>query len=197
MSNQENVNRVVRLIAEQGFDRASQSLSKLLKTGAGIELKKVEMVDISLISEQLTTENQEVIGSFVGIEGKAPLKFLFYVQTKGAYWLTDLLMNNAPGTTGEFNEYVSSTVQEIANILASAIANTFTNDFQISFKPTPPMVFNDFSAALFQELICETAAEDNKVLLLESRFVVMKVHLPCCIFVIPMPGSYKILSEIL
>ena len=33
----EPVNRVVRLIAEQSIDRASQSLSKMLKAGAAIE----------------------------------------------------------------------------------------------------------------------------------------------------------------
>jgi len=193
MSN-EPINRAVRLIAEQSIDRASQSLSKMLKAGASIDLKRVGMVDIADITTDLNGENQEVIGSFVDLLGDAPFKFLFYVQTKGAFMLTDLLLKRKSGTTLQYDENVSGTIQEIGNILASAVANTFANDFQISFKPTPPVVFNDFAASLFEGLIFQAAGEDNQILLIESRLVIMKIHLPCRIFVIPMPGSYKILE---
>ena len=108
--------------------------------------------------------------------------------------LTDLLLKNEPGTTLQVNEYVSSTIQEIGNILATAIANTFTGNFQISFKPTPPVVFNDYAATLFEDLILQAAAEDNKILLIESKFEIKKINLPCRIFVIPLPGAYKILE---
>ena len=77
----DTVNRAVRLIAEQGIDRASQSLSKMLRSGAVIDLKRIEMVDIADISKDLSLENHEVIGSFIDLLGDAPFKFLFYVQT--------------------------------------------------------------------------------------------------------------------
>ncbi len=190
----ESISRAVQLVAEQSIDKASQSLSKMLKAGASIELKRITMVDVADISAELSRENEEVIGSFVDLWGDAPFKFLFYVDTPGAYTLTDLLMRRTPGTTKEFDMYVSSTIQEIGNILASAVANTFSNNFQMSLKPSPPMVFNDFAATLFQELIFDAASEDNKILIMESRFEVIKMNLPCRIFVIPMPGSYKILE---
>lgn len=190
----EPVNRVVRLIAEQSIDRASQSLSKMLKAGAAIELKRIAMVDIADITAELSRESEEVIGSFVDILGDAPFKFLFYVQTEGALMLTDLLLPKKPRTPLAYDTYVSGTIQEIGNILASAVANTFANDFQINFKPTPPVVFNDFAATLFQELILEAAIENNKILLIESKLVVRKINLPCRMFIIPMPGSYKILE---
>ena len=190
----ESVNRVVRLIAEQSIDRASQSLSKMLKAGAAIELKRVEMVDIADITSDISRENQEVIGAFVDLKGDAPFKFLFYVETKGAFMLTDLYLNREHGFTLNYDEYVSSTIQEIGNILASAIANTFASDFQINFKPSPPVVLKDFSAVLFEQLIMETAIEDNKLLLIESGLVIRKIKLPCRIFIIPMPGTYKILE---
>jgi len=193
MSN-ESVNRAIRLIAEQSIDKASQSLSKMLKAGAVIDLKRIDLVDISDVMADITGENQEVTGSFVDLRGDAPFKFLFYVQTQGAFLLTDLLLNKEPGTTGNYDEYVSGTIQEIGNILASAIANTFAGNFQMSFKPTPPVVFKDYAAVLLEEMIMQTASEDNKILLIESGLVVKKINLPCRIFIIPMPGSYKILE---
>ena len=190
----ESVNRAVRMIAEHSIDKASQSLSKMLKAGASIDLKRVDMVDITEITADLSQENQEVIGSYIDLLGDAPFKFLFYVHTQGAFMLTDLLLNNEIGTTKRYDEYVSGTIQEIGNILASAIANTFAGDFQISFKPTAPIVFNDYAASVFQEMIVEVASEDNNILLIDSRLEVIKIHLPCRIFVIPMPGSYKVLE---
>ena len=190
----ESVNRAVRLIAEQSIDKASQSLSKMLKAGAAIELKRIDMVDIADITADITRENQEVTGSFVDLLGDAPFKFLFYVGVPGAFMLTDLLLNKEAGTTLNYDEYVTGTMQEIGNILASAVANTFANDFQISFKPTPPVVFKDYAAVLFEELIFQAAGDENKILLIESGLVVKKINLPCRIFVIPMPGSYKVLE---
>jgi len=190
----ESVNRAVRLIAERSIDKASQSFSKMIKLGAAIDLKRIEMVDIADISADLGGVPQEVIGSMVDLVGDAPFKFLFYVETQGAFSLTDLLLKRAPGTTVFIDEFVTSTIQEIGNILASAVANTFANDFQIDLRPTAPMVFNDFAATLFEGLIFEAAQEDNRVLMIECKFEVRKLNLPCQLFVIPMPGSYKILE---
>lgn len=194
MSSSDNVNRAIRLIAEQSIDKASQSLSKMLKAGAAIELKRIDMVDITEITADLSRLDEAVIGSFVDLVGDAPFKFLFYVDTQGAYMLTDLLLRKPVGTFKSFDLYVSSTIQEIGNILASAIANTFSAHYQMSIQPSPPQVFNDYAATLFQELLFEAAMEDNKILLMESRFEVVKNNLPCRIFFIPMPGSYKILE---
>jgi len=194
MAQSDSVNRVIRLIAEQSIDKASQSLSKMLRCGAAIELKKVDMVDVTQITMDLSSDDQEVIGSVVDLQGDAPFKFLFFVQTQGAFLLTDLLLRREPGTTKECDELVNGTVQEIGNILASAVCNTFTSDFGMSLRPTPPVVCNDFAATLFQEFIFEAAVEENKIMLIESRFEVKKVNLPCRIFVIPMPGSYKFLE---
>jgi len=175
----ESVNRAVRLIAERSIDKASQSFSKMIKLGAAIDLKRIEMVDIADISADLGGVPQEVIGSMVDLVGDAPFKFLFYVETQGAFSLTDLLLKRAPGTTVFIDEFVTSTIQEIGNILASAVANTFANDFQIDLRPTAPMVFNDFAATLFEGLIFEAAQEDNRVLMIECKFEVRKLNLPC------------------
>ena len=194
MENQESVSRAVKFIAEQSIDRASQSLSKMLKTGAQISLKNIDLVDVAEVTEQMNAKTEEVIGSFVDLWGDAPFKFLFYVETPGAFTLTDLVLRRPPGTTKSYDMIVNSTIQEIGNILASAVANTFANQFQVNLKPSPPVVFNDFAATLFSNLIMETALEDNKIFLMECKFEVVKANLPCQMFLIPMPGSYKILQ---
>lgn len=194
MESEEQVSRAVKFIAEQSIDKASMSLSKMLRTGAQIQLKNIDLVDVAEATEKVNAQTEEVIGSFVDLVGDAPFKFLFYVETQGAFALTDLLLRRPIGTIKAYDVYVSSTIQEIGNILATSVANVFSNQFQVSLKPAPPMVFNDFAGTLFQELIMEAAASDNKIFLMESRFEVLKVDLPCQMFIIPMPGSYKILQ---
>ena len=194
MNNTDSVNRAIRLVAELSIDKAAQSLSKMLKAGAAIEVKRVDMVDVTDISVELSREDHEVIGSFVDIQGDVPFKFLFYVDPQGAFRLTDMVLRKEQGTTKQCDELVLSTIHEIGNILASAVSNTFASDFQLDLKPSPPVVFNDFAATLFQELILEAAAEDNKIMIIDSKFEIKKMNLPCRIFVIPMPGSYKFLK---
>lgn len=194
MTEKNGINRMVEMVAEQSIYKASLSLSKMLKAGASIDLKRIAMADIGEVTESVNQENEEVTGAFVDLTGDAPFKFLFYVDTKGAFVLTDLLLRKEPGYTTEMSEYVTSTIQEIGNILASAVANTFSADFRISMLPSPPVVVSDFSGALFQEFLMESAMTSDKVMLLESQFNVVKASLRCRMFIVPQSGSEKILE---
>ncbi len=188
------VNRMVQMVAEQSIDRSSQVLSKMLKSGAKIELRRTFMADISEITQKANENNEEVIGSYIDLLGDAPFKFLFFVRTSDAFILTDLFIGEPVGTTTEYNEYVLSTIQEIGNIIASAISNVFVANFQIKMQPSPPVVVRDFSGCIFEEFLVEAAQEKDSLLLIESLFQVVKTEMGCYMYLLPIQGSEKILG---
>ncbi len=194
MESNENVNRAVQLVAEHSIEKSSEVLTKMLNTTAKIELKNVNFVDITEITASVNQSDFEAIGSFILLSGDAPFKFLFYVQLEDAFILTDLFIGQKVGTTKAYDEYVSSTVQEIGNILSSAISNVFASDFQIKMLPEPPSVIRDFSGTLFSELIMDMALQEDKILLIESLFEIVETELNCHMYLLPIDGSERILG---
>ncbi|HNX91075.1 MAG TPA: hypothetical protein PKG81_04390, partial [Candidatus Omnitrophota bacterium] len=79
MSDKVKLSRAVELISKLSIDKASQVFSKLIKSGARIELEKAYVADISEATAKIAADNNEVVGVYVDIVGDIPLKFLFYV----------------------------------------------------------------------------------------------------------------------
>ncbi|MBU1862722.1 MAG: chemotaxis protein CheC [Candidatus Omnitrophica bacterium] len=189
-------NRAIQLIARLSIDKASQVFSKVLKTGARIELVDVTLSDIVEVTERVNKESREIVGAFVDLTGEIPFKFLLFVDVNDSLTLCDLMLRKEMGTMKEFDIYASSAVQEIANILACAIANVFSTDFQMPLRPSPPTVVRDYSGTIFEEYIVETAMESNEILMIESRFCVIKHSLSCDMFIMPCSGGEKLLQHI-
>jgi len=196
MTHDPRISKVIELIAQLSVDKASQVLSKMVKAGARIVLEEAYVVNISEATEKINAEGGEVMGAFVNLVGDIPFKFLFYADAPDALVLTDLILQKKVGTTNEFNLYVNGTIQEMGNIMASAVCNVFASDFQINMKPSPPEVVHDFVGTIFEECIMEVASQKDEVFIIESKFCVVKSDIKCNMFILPMPGSEEALNEI-
>ena len=190
--------KAVQLIAQLSIDRASQLLSKLVKTGARISLEKAYVTDLSETTARINGEEVqgEVIGAIIDVTGDAPFRFLFYAEASSCLLLTDLILQRKVGTSKDFDVYVQSSVQEIGNILASGVCGVFAADFDIRMRPTPPKVVHDFLGTVFQEFVMETAAESDQVLIIESRFHLERYNLSCNMFILPLPGTEDVINNI-
>ncbi len=193
-----DVHYVLRIVAKLSIDKASQVLSKMVKSGAKIELEKVYLADISQITAKIMEEDTgDVVGAFVDLVGDIPFKFLFYVDAKDSMILTDLILRRKDGSTKEIDVYTLSAVQELGNILSSAITNVFASDFQVSMKPQPPVVVHDYASTIFGEYIMDAATEQNEILMIESQFQVVKMNIKCRMFLLPKSDAQKTLANII
>ena len=193
-----DVHYVLRIVAKLSIDKASQVLSKMVKNGARIDLEKVYVADISKITEEvIAAETGDVVGAFVDLVGDIPFKFLFYVDAKDSMVLSDLILRRKEGTTKEIDMYTLSAVQELGNILSSAITNVFASDFQVTMKPRPPVVVHDYASTVFQEYIMDAAADQNEILMIESTFCVVRMNIKCRMFLLPKSDAQKTLTDII
>jgi chemotaxis protein CheC len=193
-----DVHYVLRLVAKLSIDKASQVLSKMVKAGSRIDLEKVYLADISQATENVIANEQgDVVGAFVDLIGDIPFKFLFYVDSKDSMMLTDLILRRPDGATKAIDVYTMSAVQELGNILSSAITNVFASDFQVAMKPSPPKMVHDYASTIFQEYIMDAAAEQNEILIIESVFRVVKLDIKCRMFLLPKSDAQKTLANII
>ena len=196
MDNTLKINKAIKLVAQISIDKASQVLSKLVKAGARIEVQNAFITDLSTVTSRVSKDNVEIVGALIELIGDAKFKFLIYVKLEDSFVLADMMLRRQPGTTTDLDIFASSAVQEIGNILASAISGVFASDFGINLRPSPPLVVNDFAGSIFQEFIISSVAQKNEVMLIESRFNVVRSNLSCHMFILPMGDSEKILSYI-
>ncbi len=192
----EKVERAIKLIAQLSIDKSSTAFSKFIKAGAKIEMEKAYMSDISEVTERINAENDETVGVLVDLEGDNPFKFLFFINLSDSFILTDMILRKEPGTTKEFDLNASSAVQEIGNILACATANVFSADFKIKLRPTPPIMVHDFAGTVFKEHIMTAATGKDEILIIESKFCVVKNNVKCHVFILPIQKSAEILKNV-
>jgi chemotaxis protein CheC len=177
--------KILDIIIKMGMDNASRRFSKTIKRAALIELVKTELVDISEITEEMNNDLREMVASMLRLEGAFNGKLLFMIPLDGALMLQDFYMQQPPGTSKEFDEFTEGTVQEIGNILASSIGNSFATDLGSKLLPTPPQVLCDFAGTIFTSLIYEDAMDNDKILLTETRFKLHNTEIDCYFFLLP------------
>lgn len=187
--------RVINIVFGLSIDHASRALSKTLKTGAKIEMLKTSVADISMLTEKMNDNPEEMSGALVNLEGDVPLKLLLLVPLNGVFKLTDLFMRKPIGATTEFNEFTESVVQEVANILASCISNVMVSDFGAKASLSSPIVLNDFAGTIFSMFIMEEGINADEILLIETRFEISKNELECYLFLLPRVDSLETMVE--
>lgn len=177
--------KVLDIIVKISMDNASRSFSKTIKHAALIELVKTEIVDISEITEEMNNDFREMVASILRLEGSLNGKLMFMIPLDGALTLQDFYLQEEPGTAKEFDELTEGTVQEIGNILASAIGNSFAAGLGSMLLPTPPQVLCDFAGSIFAQLIFEESVDNDKILLTETRFKLSDTEIDCYFFLLP------------
>jgi len=177
--------KILDIVIKMSMDNASRRFSKTIKHAALIELVKTELVDISEITEEMNKDLREMVASMLRLEGSFSGKLLFMIPLDGALALQDFYMQQPPGTSREFDEFTEGTVQEIGNILASSIGNSFASDLGSKLLPTPPQVTCDFAGTIFTSLIFEDGIDNDKILLTETKFNLYDTEIDCYFFLLP------------
>ena len=177
--------KILDIIVKMSMDNASRSFSKTIKHAAVIELVKTELVDISEITEEMNSDFREMVASMLRLEGSLNGKLMFMIPLDGALILQDFYLQETPGTAKEFDELTEGTVQEIGNILASAIGNSFAAGLGSILLPTPPQVLCDFAGTIFEQLIFEECIDNDKILLTETKFKLRDTEIDCYFFLLP------------
>lgn len=177
--------KILDILVKLGMDNASRAFSKTIKKGALIELVETKLVDISEITEEMNNDPREMIASVLQLQGAFQSKLLFMLPLDGALTIQDLYLGSPEGTSKEFDEYTEGTVQEIGNILASSISNSFAADFGSMLLPTPPQVICDFAGTIFSMLVLEDGMSEDKILLIETKFKLHKTEIDSYFFLLP------------
>jgi len=195
MDNNLKIDAIVRSLAQMSIDKSSLVLAKIINVPVKIELDKVFSADVTEMTAAMNEQESRMLAAFIKINGEAPFHFLFMADEPASLLLTDLMLKKPVGTNKEIGRYVRSTVQEIANILSSAIAGMLSNSFQMSLRASTPRVAYDFAGTVFQEFMLEAMSDTDQIVVMENIFRLESHDIKCSMYIIPESGMDKVLKS--
>jgi chemotaxis protein CheC len=179
---------LLRVIFDRGTEAASQALSTWLGQEICLTNSVVDEVDIAQAGELLGEPEALVAACSMGLSGWLTGLIILVFKDSSGLALSDLLLNQAIGTTTAWGELEVSAAKETTNIVGCAYVNALASHLPGAgakvpasdggaalgraasgdLVPTPPSFVHEFAGSLLEFAFMEQAIELDQVLVFRS-----------------------------
>ena len=187
---------VLAEIGNIGAGNAMTALSQMLNCKVDMKVPQVKLLDLKEVSTMVGSEEQLMVGVFLGVEGDITGSIMFLIELNAAKVLVKkIMMGYESGLTG-MDDMEMSAMQEVSNIITGAYLNSLSTLTNLVIYPTPPSLSIDMAGAILSVPAIEFGALGDKILLIQSQFY-DEVEIDGYFVLIPDMDSYKkILSSL-
>lgn len=161
---------VLKEIGNIGSGNATTALSKMLNIRMDMSVPNVALLPFSEISSLIGSEEEQVVGILLGLEGDVDGMMLFLFDMPSARHLINKLMMNDENKSLEFTEIELSALNEIGNIVAGSYLTALSTLTQMKIISTVPNMTIDMVGALLSVPAIEYGKYGDKILLIQSHF---------------------------
>lgn len=151
----------------------------------------LETIPLSELMEHGTDAPEaETVGVYLLIDGDLQGQSLIIFGLRDAFYLVDLLMGEAPGTTEEMDDVAQSAMAEIGNISVASFLNILSDQTGHSIVPSPPAVIIDMAASILSAVAANTMEfASDKLIILNTVFKDADRIIQAKFWVIPNPDA--------
>lgn len=157
-------------LSEVGAKRAAAGLSQLLDRNISVTTNHAATGGIAEMYELLGGEDARVAGIYLVMTGDLSGHIMLLFPERNALDMVDLLLEQPPGTSQEFDEMALSALGEVGNITAAAFLNTYSDNTGLTIHPSPPVPVLEMASALVNTLLVEVAATGGELGMIETLF---------------------------
>lgn len=173
--------RLLTAIFERAAEGASQALSTWLGRPVHMSVSATDEVDLAEAGDLLGPGESLVAACILGLPGPLDGQILMVFDDQAGLALSDMLLQQPPGTAREWGELEISAALETANIIGCALLNSLASHLpglsaesgeteSGALVPSPPEFRHEFAASLLEFAVMEQAMTSEKVLLARSQF---------------------------
>ncbi len=160
----------IDVLAELGnicAGNATTALASLLQSKVDMKVPQVKLLEFKDVGAILGGEEQEMVGSYLGVEGDITGSILFLVKKDVALHLvTKMMMGYA---SGDFGEMEQSAFKEISNIITGAYLNALSTMTNMCIYPTVPDLAIDMAGAILSVPAIQFGIYGDNILLIQSQ----------------------------
>ena len=157
-------------LALKGIDNAMTGLATMVNREIRMSSLSLKQVPASEAPNLVGGADKMVIGIYLAFEGDATGHLMLVHQPDVALAIIDMLLGNAPGTTGDLNEMEQSALGEMGNIIGSSFLNAIADALDLSLRPSPPEVILDMAGAILDVAFAEILQHSDDVIVAETSF---------------------------
>ena len=157
-------------LALKGIDNAMTGLATMVNREIRMSSLSLKQVPASEAPNLVGGADKMVIGIYLAFEGDATGHLMLVHQPDVALAIIDMLLGNAPGTTGDLNEMEQSALGEMGNIIGSSFLNAIADALDLSLRPSPPEVILDMAGAILDVAFAEILQQSDDVIVAETNF---------------------------
>lgn len=179
----------LREIGNVGAGNAATALSQILNKRIDMTVPQISILPLGEVPEVVGGADAMVAGVYLRVYGPAPGSILFLLPRDSAFYLVDMLMGRAHGTTVELNAMDESALMEIGNILSGAYLNALSHFTKLTLLPSIPALAMDMAGAILSVILIQLGQVGDHALVIETEFSSDNDGVNGHFFLIPDPGS--------
>lgn len=185
----------LRTVAINGSYNASRALSKWLRRGVRLTSEGFQYVPIAQATTILGEPEEVIAAIHLPLQGDLSGHLLLTFPEPVALLLADILMQAPEGTSKELGEIEQSCLQETANIVGSAYANSLAKWLNLLIEPGVPVFAHDMACSIIEPFIMEFATHRDDVLVANTEFLLDKQRLQWGLLLLPSDEGLQLMQD--
>jgi chemotaxis protein CheC len=157
-------------IGNIGLGHAATSLAMMLDHKIGLGVPHADFISFEKAIELIGGYEELVSCVSLKLHGDIEGLVFYIFNETSTFRLADMLMGLEEGTTVQLDDMVTSTINEIGNILTGAFVTAISDFTQLQIGTSVPVFAFDMLAAVFTSLVLSSTNPDgNSILTIETQ----------------------------
>lgn len=182
-------------IGNIGMGKVATSLSDILDKRVTISVPKVNLVDISDVSDMLGMAEQQVVGILFGLSEDIDGMIMFVLEQSFAKEVVQVLGNDTVNELFDLTENDTSVLMEVANIMAGSYLTAISELSGLRIGMSVPFMTIDMLGAIMSVPAMQYGQMGDKVMFIEEKIIGNGKDFDCYLILIPEESSLKKLLD--
>lgn len=184
----------IKEIGNIGAGNAATAFAEFLDCKIDMSVPSVEILPISEVPEITGDIEQKVVGILLQVKGEAPGHILFVLPRESVRHLLCLVLNREVDLE-DISEVEISAIKEIGNILSGSYLSSFNQMTNMGLMQKVPAFAYDMAGAILSSSMVPLTETSDHALLIETHFIDGGHAIEGYFFLIPEPGSLRLILE--
>ena len=185
----------IREISSIGMGHAATALSTLLGTTIDLKIPSVHRLELSSVHDFVGGPELAVAGVSLCMTGDAKGVLMLLFPDESARRLIEMMTGHRHNTLATVDEFDSSVLSEIGNILASSYLTAVGTLLRLTILPSAPRLSMDMAGAVLDTILCRQCECGGISLVVEAEFSDGKSGVKGRFFMMPDPETLSVIIE--
>jgi chemotaxis protein CheC len=154
----------------RGITAAGMALGDLSSGRVSIEAPEVRRALPADVIAEIGAADRPVVGIYVGFEGGMSGHALLLMTLDGAARVSHHLLDDAPVDVVDDPDLARSALEELGNIVISAVLNELGRGTQEPIHPSVPQAVTDMAGAILDGILIDLVVDSDEVTLVRAVF---------------------------